>query len=59
MQFFEEQEFLVRKVEASRVDGWFIVRKGGLTGAWIVLFLMRWIYDAMDLSDWPHVDMVL
>ena len=58
MQFLEEQDYLVGKDKASRVDGWCSVRKGGLPGAWIILVLMRWNHAAMDLSDWPHVEMM-
>ena len=58
MQFLEEQDFLVGRVESSRVDEWCIVSKEGRPGAWVILFLMWWSHAAMDLSDWPHVDMV-
>ena len=57
-EFLEEQAFLVERVEASRVGGWCIVRKGGSPGSWILLFLMWWIYAAMDFSDWLHVGML-
>ena len=58
MQFLEEQYFLVGQVEASSVDGWCSVRKGGRPGYWILLFLMWWIHAAMDFSYWPRMDMV-
>ena len=32
--------------------------KGIFRGAWIISVLTRWIHVDMDLSYWPHVDMV-
>ena len=32
--------------------------KRGLPGGCILSILIKWIYEAMDLSDYPHVDMV-
>ena len=58
VKYLEEQEFLVRKMKASRVGGWCIVRKGGRPGAWILLVLMRWSHADTAFSDWLHVDMV-
>ena len=47
-----------RGVEASRVGKWCSVSKGGPPGEWTFLFLMRWIYAAMDLSECSHMYMV-
>ena len=32
--------------------------EGGRLGSWILIFLIQWIYAAMDLSQWNHVEMV-
>ena len=40
VQFLEEQDFLVERVEASRVGGRCITSKGGRPGAYILLVLM-------------------
>ena len=58
MWFLEEQDFLDGQVEASRVGGWCRVSKGGRHGACIILFLIQWIHDTVDLLYWTHVDMV-
>ena len=58
MKFLEEKDFLVRRVEASRVSGWFSARKGGHPGAWIILVLIQGVHAAMAFSDLSHVEMV-
>ena len=58
VQFLEEQDFLVGCVEASRVDGWCRAIKGRRPGAWILSVLMLRNHEAMDVSDWPRMDMV-
>ena len=40
MQFLEEQEFSVGRVQYSKVGWWFSMKKGGRPGAWIILVLM-------------------
>ena len=47
--------FFVGQVEDSRVGGWCSLVTGGRTSAWIILFLMFWIYVDMDFSDWSHM----
>ena len=59
MQFFEEQDFLVGRVEDSKVGEWCIMMNGRRPGDWVLLSLIQWIHAAMDFSYWPHVDMVL
>ena len=55
---YQEQDFLIGQVKASRV-GWLCsVSKGGRLGDWILLVLMRQIHAAMAFSYFPHVDMV-
>ena len=55
MQILEEQDFLVGRVEASRVGGWCSARKAGHPGAWIILFLIRCIHAATYFSDCPQI----
>ena len=55
---FWRDRFFVGQVEASSVGGWCSVSKVGRPGYWILLLLIRWIYDAIDLSYWPYMDMV-
>ena len=49
MQFFEEQDFLVRRVNDSRVDGWCSARNRGRPEARISLVLMFRSHVAMEL----------
>ena len=57
-EMFGGTRLLVRQLKASRLGRWCSARKGGLPGDWIHLVLMQWRHADMDLSDWPHVDMV-
>ena len=57
-EIFVETIVLVGRVEASWVGGWCSIRKGVHPGSWIPLFLILWIHNAMDFSDWTHIDMV-
>ena len=58
MQFWDKQDFLVGLLEAPRVDECCPMRTRGCPGTLIRLVLIQWSYEAMDLSDWPHVEMV-
>ena len=58
VKFLETKYFLVGRVEASRVGGWYHMRKVGNPGSWIHSVLMFWSHAAMDFSYWPHVYMV-
>ena len=58
MKFLLKHFVLVGRVEYSRVGEYYSVRMGERPGAWVILFLIWWIYAAMDLSYCPHVDMV-
>ena len=49
---------LVGQVKDSRVGGWCRIRKGGSPGSWTLLLMIQWIHAPMDLSDFPHVEMV-
>ena len=58
MQFLDEQDSLVGRVEDYRVGGWYSVIKLVRPGASICSVLMWWIHSVIDVLDWPHVDMV-
>ena len=58
MQFLEEQDFLDRLMESSRLGGWWHVSNLVRPGVWILSVLMQFIHSAMYLSDCPHVEMV-
>ena len=50
MKLLYEQDFLVERVEASKVVSWCRVRKVGCPRAWILSVLMRCSHAGMDNS---------
>ena len=47
VKILEEQDFLLGRVETSRVGGWCRVKKGGRPGTRILSVLMLWSHAAM------------
>ena len=52
------EQYLVIRVEVSRVCVWYIVRKGGHPITFNLLVLMLWSHADIDFSYWSHVYMM-